>query len=193
MEIGWPMPEKPEIPELDALLVSVAGGDRHAFAELYDRAAPRLFGLVMLICRDRALAEDALQETFVEVWRKAARYDRGRGRASTWLAVIARGRAVDLMRERRRRGLGGGDGDGPGSEIAGGLVGATALESGAVELLTLIDCLARLDPRTREMVLMAYFEGLSRAELAARYAAPENTVKSWLRRGLAALRRCLEE
>jgi RNA polymerase sigma-70 factor (ECF subfamily) len=167
----------------------VAQGDKPAFSRLYTQMAPKLFGQVLRICRDRSLAEEALQEVFADVWRQADRYDPDRAPARAWLSVIARNRAIDVLRRGR-----------PGTFV-GGEAGAVAIDNeadqraatdGGVEFMTLIDCLGRLDERTREMVLMAYYEGWTREELSEQFGNPVNTIKTWLRRGLSSLRGCLE-
>ncbi|MEM7497535.1 MAG: sigma-70 family RNA polymerase sigma factor [Pseudomonadota bacterium] len=166
-----------------------ADGDRRAFATLYERAAPKLFGLCLRITRKRELAEDALQEAFVHIWREAWRYDPERGRAGAWMTVVARNRAVDLLRKRGR----GVEGRETGDEMLAVMADPSAVTDGGIDLMALARCLGRLDDRGQELVLLAYYEGWTREELAARIGAPVNSVKTWLRRGLATLRACLEE
>lgn len=170
------------------LLLGVADRDRECFRALYDRTSAKLFALVLRICRDRAMAEDALQEVYVDIWRQAGRFDPSRGTASAWTAAIARNRAVDRIRKAGRPG-------GPSTEDPNDFIErlpdpASLTEDGAA-LMTLLDCLGRLEPRTRNMILLAYYEGWTREELAAREGAPVNTVKTWLRRGLMSLRDCM--
>ncbi|MEM1383677.1 MAG: sigma-70 family RNA polymerase sigma factor [Pseudomonadota bacterium] len=172
---------------LDDLVRATARTDKAAFHRLYDAISPKLFGICLRICQERAMAEDALQDTFVEIWRNAARFDPARGSAIAWMSVIARNRAIDLLRARGRPEVPAGD-----AATLDGLAPGS-IDTANTEYLALIDCLGRLDNRTRDMVLLAYYEGWSRNELAARYESPQNTVKSWLRRGLASLRQCLEE
>jgi len=178
--------DKPE--SIEALLARVARRDRDAFAELYDRTAPKLFALVLRICRDRGLAEDALQEVYVDVWRKAGKFRAERGSAAAWLAVVARNRAIDALRRSAKPGA-------PGTEDPESFIerlpDPARLSDTDAALLTLLECLARLEERTRDMILLAYYEGWTREELAERAGAPVNTVKTWLRRGLASLRDCI--
>ena len=174
----------------EPLLLAVAGGDRAALRALYDLAAPKLFGLALRICRDRALAEDAVQEAFLDIWRKAPHFDPARGGGAGWMAVIARNRAIDIVRRQGRApGWGGG---GEGDDPLAHLSDPSAPEDGGAEAMALAECLGRLEPQPREMVVLAYVEGLSREELSARFDAPVNTIKTWLRRGLLALRSCLD-
>lgn len=172
------------------LLAAVAAADRDAFRALYDRAAPKLFGIALRICKDRELAEDALQDAFVEIWRRAGRFDPARGGADAWMAVIARNRAIDAL---RRRGAQPGGAAGPETdERLLALADPASPADGGAEYLALVQCLGRLEDREREAVLLAYYAGATRDELAGRYDAPVPTVKTWLRRALAALRACLD-
>lgn len=174
---------------LEPLLAAAAAGDRAAFRALYEAFAPKLFGVVLRICRDRPMAEDAVQETFVEIWRKASAFDPARGSAGAWMATIARNRAIDLVRRRGRApGWDAGDPD----EAFALLADPRQRADGGAEAMTLAACLGRLAETPRRMLLLAYVEGLSREELSARFDAPVNTVKTWLRRGLIALRACLD-
>jgi len=176
--------------EISDLLLTTAKGDRAAFRLLYDRVSPKLFGIALKICRDRALAEDVLQEVFTDVWRKARNFDPGRGEAGAWLAVIARNRSVDALR-RQGRGI---MGVASGSEADLNAAADPAIAGdGGVEYLTLIDCLNRLDQRQRDLILRAYYRGDSREELSRTFDTPVNTIKTWLRRGLISLKSCLDE
>jgi len=172
----------------EELLQAVAKRDRAAFHMLFRSSGPKLFGVSLRICRDRSLAEDAMQEAFVDIWRKAADFDTGRGAAMSWMSVIVRNRSIDLI---RRRGRGpqtvGGDADNAPEPVDPG-----APKDGGAERMALTQCLGELETRERELVVLAYCEGYSREELSERYDAPVNTVKTWLRRGLAALKDCLD-
>lgn len=172
--------------EVSELLRATACSDRAAFTRLYQIAAPKLFGIALRICQDRAVAEDALQEAFVEIWRKAQRFDPVRGSALGWVSVIARNRAIDLVRRHGR-----------GSDTAD-LDHAVMVPEAAQtvehheDYLSLLACLSELDERSRDAVLRAYYLGETRENLAQRFAVPTNTVKTWLRRGLASLKGCLD-
>lgn len=176
------------------LLTAIADGDKSAFRSLFDVMGPKLFAITLRICRDRAIAEDAVQDAFVEIWRKAADFDAGRGVPAAWMSVIARNKAIDQIRRRGRSVVlaSGGDRDEDGSDLIAAIVDPTQAADGGVEGMALGQCLNRLEAQQRDMVLLAYCEGLSREELSERYDAPVNTVKTWLRRGLAALKDCLE-
>ncbi|MEM6488415.1 MAG: sigma-70 family RNA polymerase sigma factor [Pseudomonadota bacterium] len=173
---------------ITAHLLAIAGGNRRSFAALYEKASPKLFGLILRITRDRGTAEDALQDTFVHIWQNAGRFDPARGPAMAWITVIARNRAVDLVRKRGRSTAG----SEVGPEPLDAMADPSAAADGGLDVLALARCLGQLDDRGQELVLLAYFEGWTREELAQRIDAPVNSVKTWLRRGLIALRACLE-
>jgi len=176
--------------DLNDLLKATALGDRAAFRLLYDRVSPKLFGITLKICRDRTVAEDVLQEVFTDIWRKASSFDPRRGEAGAWLAVIARNRSVDALRRQGRGILGLTSTGGPDVEEAADPAFA---ERGGVDTLTLVDCLNRLDQRQRDLIMRAYYRGDTREDLARAFDAPVNTVKTWLRRGLISLKKCLDE
>lgn len=176
-------------PDLRRLLVATAKSDRAAFRALYEASSAKLFAVTLRICRDRAVAEDALQDAFVEIWRKAGAYSAERGAPLAWMAVIARNRSIDLVRRRGRGPAWGGGGDE--EQALWEEADPRALEDGGAELMALRACLEGLEPSKREMILSAYMEGYSREELAERAKAPVGTIKTWLRRGLAELRQCL--
>jgi RNA polymerase sigma-70 factor (ECF subfamily) len=177
-------------PSLEALLAQVALGNRQAFGALYRGTANRLFGICMRVLTERAEAEDALQEVFTTIWRKAAQFDATRANAMTWLAMIARNKAIDRLRalpaRQSRASL----------ELAEELEDPRASPSQQVQAATdralLENCLERLEPRRRSLIRAAFFDGSTYEELAARVQAPLGSVKSWIRRGLLQLRECLE-
>lgn len=171
------------------LIAEIARGDDRALKALYDLTAPKLFGIILRIQRDRSAAEDVLQEVYLRVWQAAHTYAPEAGRPFPWLCAIARNRAIDVVRRK-------GEVQGPVSEDGedwlerladphdseGAILGRDALRA----------CLGRLDTAQRDCLVLAYCEGYSREELAARYERPVNTIKTWLHRGLASLRGCLE-
>ena len=175
--------------EPEALLQACAGGDRAALQSLYAATAPHLFGLALSILRSRELAEDIVQECFILAWRHAHTFDPGRGSAMAWLARIVRNQCFDLMRRRGR--------EAPLDDAlmqnwedpAPGPADLTALSRDARRLW---GCLNELDQGPRKSMILAYYEGLTFAEVAGRLGAPLGTVKSWIRRGLIQLRDCME-
>jgi RNA polymerase sigma-70 factor (ECF subfamily) len=173
----------------ERLLTAVARKDNDAFRRLYNLASPKLFAITLRICRDRSLAEDALQEAFTAVWRRASAFDPKRGTGMVWLAAIARNRAIDVLRRRQKDEK---TQTGVYQEDTMRLPDLEAARVDYAELDALMSCLGELDDAQRETVLLAYYEGWSRDELAKRFEMPVNTVKTRLRRGLAKLRGCLE-
>lgn len=172
------------------LLAACARQDRQAFQRLYERTAPQLLACLLRILRNRATAEDALQDVFVQVWGRAGQYERSRGSAWAWLIAIARYRAIDL---KRREGRIHAEPYADVDDLLGEDEPQDALAAlGQRATKALATCLAALQPRQRDCIVLAYQGGLSQAEVAGELGEPLGSVKSWIRRGLAALKRCLE-
>ncbi len=176
--------------EIEALIGKTSMGDRHAFSRLYDLTHAKLFGVCLRILHDRAGAEDALQETYMKIWRHAERYATKGTSPMTWLITIARNTAIDALRRRNRAGQGADmeevlamPAPGPGPEAA-----AIA----ASEAARIAGCMDELEADRRAAVRGAYLEGLSYAELAERAGVPLNTMRTWLRRSLMKLKECLQ-
>lgn len=173
--------------DIARLIASVARGEESAFDRLYDALSPQLFGVALRIVRDRAQAEDVLQEAFTRVWTRAATFDPASGDALAWLYAIVRHGAIDHIRrapparrvEERYDGW------------LENLADPRDEEGALMAAGSLRHCLGALDEVTRACIVEAYCAGLSGRELAERHARPENTIKSLLRRGLAALKTCL--
>lgn len=187
--------------ELAQLLARTALGDRAAFAALYRRSSGHLYAVVLRIQRDRALAEDVLQEVYVSVWKAAAGFDAARSQPLTWLTHVARHRAIDSLRRAQAQplaqaaaGVGASDesADDPLDQLASPAPGPLELLGRASEDRRLDGCLQRLSAPQRQSVALAFFDGLSHAEVAAQLREPLGTVKSWVRRGLQALKSCLD-
>ncbi|BAQ45070.1 MULTISPECIES: sigma-70 family RNA polymerase sigma factor [Methylobacterium] len=172
------------------LIALVATGRQDALRALYDRTAPKLFGLILRIVRDRGAAEDVLQDAYLRVWQGAAGYAPEAGRPMAWLAAIARHRAIDLVRRRGEVTMPAGEDDE--EDWLARIADPRDSEAEFLDRDALLACLGRLEPAQRDCIVLAYCEGLSREELAARYDRPVNTVKTWLHRGLASLRGCLD-
>jgi RNA polymerase sigma-70 factor (ECF subfamily) len=174
--------------DLVSLLGRVAARDRDAFATLYEATSAKLWGVVLRVLTRRDVAEDVLQEVYVKIWERAGSFDPERASPITWMATIARNRAIDEVRRRAPVSIE----DAPEAlEVAES--GPDPLEGTqqSEELRRLQECLQGLEPERREMVLLAYYTGLSRDELAQRFSHPVNTIKTWLHRSLAQLRKCL--
>jgi RNA polymerase sigma factor (sigma-70 family) len=180
--------------ELGALLARVAQGDQPAFAALYRKSAAYLYAIALRIVRERAVAEDLLQEAFVSVWHHAAAYDVARSQPMTWLAAIVRHRALDQLRRRDvdTVPLEGTDGRHPIWDAPSDAPTPLELLLAGADARAVRDCVDALDAGPKQAIALAFFHGLSHAELAAHMREPLGTVKSWVRRGLEGLRRCLE-
>ncbi|WP_353826872.1 ECF RNA polymerase sigma factor SigK [Agromyces sp. SYSU T0242] len=176
-------------PSLEDLLVRTGTGDRGAFAELYDRSAARVFGLVRRIVVDPAQAEEVAQDVFLEVWQTAPRFDPNRGAAVSWMFTLAHRRAVDRVRSSqsardRDARIGARDVDVPTDTVA---------EAAEIRLDhdRAHEALADLSDLQRECVALAYYGGLTQSEIAERLQVPLGTVKTRMRDGMARLRRSM--
>lgn len=177
------------------LLRAIAHGDRAAFASLYDRYAPGMYGVALRVTRDAADAEDVIAEAFAQAWREAARYSAERGSVAAWLVTMVRSRALDAVRRRGRQDR---LEDRASAETA---VDPVAMGSAPVrpDLATEADdrarrmreALATLPEAQREVLALAYYDGLSQAEIADRLTVPLGTVKTRTRLALAKLREAL--
>lgn len=179
--------EPSKIPDED-LLHAIARNDEAALATIYDRYRLILFGLVLRILHDREEAEDCLQEVFLQVWRRAADFDKSRGRAFTWLVTIARSRALDRLRASGSRvRLATEVAQVPHDEVGDAAEEAVQSEQGDIVRAAL----AELPEEQRRTLLLAYFEGLTQTEIAARLGDPLGTVKTRMRSGMGKLRELL--
>ncbi len=175
--------------ELAALLTRVGAGDRHAFELLYQRTAAKLMGVASRICWERGQAEEAVQETYLAIWRRAASFDPARGTAAAWLQTVARNQAVDHLRRSRA--------PAPwGLDAASDVEDPAALASDALEQqgeeARMLRCLGELADGDARLIRAGFLEGSTYAELATRTGAPLGTIKSRVRRALIKLRACLE-
>jgi RNA polymerase sigma-70 factor (ECF subfamily) len=186
--------------ELADLIARVALGDRVAFDTLYRHTSAHLLGVILRIQQDRAQAEDVLQEVYVNVWRSAQTFNPALSQATTWLNSVARNRAIDSLRRRQS------EPDtvsryqaGPDDEETDMLAHLPSDTPTPLELLeqasqahALQHCMQGLSDDQQRSLALAYFEGLTHAEVAANLGQPLGTVKSWVRRGLQVLKNCLE-
>lgn len=173
----------------EALLSLVASSDDQALAELYDRFGSVAYGLALRILRDETLAQDAVQEAFLAVWRSADRFLAERAKASTWILTLVHRRAVDLVRrEDRRRGE-------PLERAAEPAAPTTAEDEATLgfERRLVQEALAQLTPEQREALELGYYGGLTQSELAERLGEPLGTIKSRMFTGLSRLRDLLAQ
>ncbi|MFJ2484002.1 sigma-70 family RNA polymerase sigma factor [Pseudomonas sp. NPDC087598] len=174
--------------QLRQLLAQCSLGDRRAFETLYRSVGPRLHGVALRFMGRADLAEEVLQESFVRIWNNASRYEAHLSAPMTWMINITRNQAIDQLRKHRERPLSDLEQDALPDESPS----AHDQLSSAREAHALNRCLETLDGMQRQSISVAYFHGLSCTELAEHLATPLGTVKSWIRRGMERLRRCLE-
>ena len=175
--------------ELVRLLDRVAASDRLSLKALYEKTSAKLFGICLRVTGDEADAQDVLQDVFVTVWQKAGQFDRAKASPITWLSVMTRNKAIDLLRSRRAPA----EEISEAADIADSSPSAFDLVEQADDASRLARCLGALDDRARTMIRAAFFEGATYGELAGREGVPLPTMKSWIRRGLLRLRECLEQ
>jgi RNA polymerase sigma-70 factor (ECF subfamily) len=179
-------------PQTDAedaeLLRAVARGDEPSFARVYDRYSPILLGLLLRILRSRAEAEDILQEVFLQVWQQARSFDPDRGRAFTWLVTLARSRAIDRLRasDSRERAAQRSTEEAP-PPVAPARDWADEEAIRAERAAAVRSALEELPEEQRQVLVLAYLEGMSQSEIAAAKNQPLGTVKTRTRSGLKRL------
>ena len=174
--------------ELAELVRRVANRDSSALREVYERTSAKLYGICLRVLGSEGEAQDVLQEVYVTVWNKAAQFDAGKASAITWLAVIARNKAIDAARAKRLPA----DGVEAASEVPDDSPSALDVLEVEQDAARLADCLEQLEERARDMIRRAFFDGMTYPELATQEGVPLPTVKSWIRRGLLRLRGCME-
>jgi RNA polymerase sigma-70 factor (ECF subfamily) len=173
---------------LEKLIAATAAEDQAAFAALYDTTKRKLFGVALTVLRRRDLAEDVLQEAYIRIWRNASRFDPARGAAMTWMATIVRNLAIDVKRSPAAAAT---------DDTALMVIpfnGRSALDEveATDNARRLRHAIQALDPLKRKLVVAAYIQGQSREQLAERFGAPVNTIKTWLRRAVLDMRATLE-
>jgi RNA polymerase sigma factor (sigma-70 family) len=176
--------------ELVRLLQATARGDREAFARLYELTAPKLLGAGVHMLKRRELAEDVLQDLFVKIWHRASDYQAERGGVLTWLYSIQRYLALDKLRAQR-----------PTDTLDEGMSDTLAFDGPDPSTMVMSGdmaarvhkCLDTLTDAQRRCVTLSFFEGLTHTELTQKLQQPLGTVKSWIRRGLLGLQKCLEQ
>lgn len=175
--------------QLNLLLHHVSNGDRSAFADVYERTSAKIYGVCLRVLGNESDAQDVLQDVYVTVWRKAALFDPAKAAAITWLAVIARNKAIDRSRRRELAT----DDLSAAEHVGDDRPSAFEIVQGAEDATRLRHCLDELEEQPRAMIRAAFFQGSTYPELAAREGVPLGTMKSWIRRGLQRLRGCLEQ
>jgi RNA polymerase sigma-70 factor (ECF subfamily) len=174
--------------ELEQLLARTALKDRAAFARLYEATRAKLFGVSLRIVRERPLAEEVLQDSFVNIWNHAADYARAKSAPLTWMTAIVRNRSLDIVRRSREE-----------PDIDDELTRSLADPGAApqrraeerAEAHSIRDCIGELEGDQRQAIALAFFHGLTHSELAGHLRRPIGTVKTHIRRGLLRLKDCL--
>lgn len=168
-------------------LQATAQGDKNAFAQLYKATSGKLFAVSLQLLRRRDWAEDVLQDAFVRIWHNAADYHTDKGTVMTWMISITRYRALDLIKTRQFKA--------EHIELDPDwtpLADEGESRSLATEKVKLDDCMSGLEAEHRQSIYLAFVNGLTHQEITSHTGAPLGSVKSWIRRGLARLKRCLE-
>ena len=170
--------------ELAQLLQKCAAQDTAAFRTLYDKTSPIVFARLLRMLRRRPVAEEVLQDVYVRIWQRASQFEAHRGRALAWMVTIARYCAIDLMRRERMTLVS--------DDSLGEIADDSATEDGGLEKPNNFDhCIEQLNDNTRKCLTLAFVEGRSHDEIARLTTNPLGSVKSWIRRGLLALKECL--
>ncbi len=174
--------------ELVWLMAGVARGDQDAFAHLYASTRMKIYGVVLRILRRKDLAEQATVETYLRVWRRAREFDPAGAAPITWMVGIARNHAIDLVRKSAAP-----IEEEPLAIDAGADIPEPVLKREMTEeLKRLLACMGNLDEEGRRLLLLVYYSGWTREQLAAKSDKPVDAIKTWLRRSLAQIRECLE-
>lgn len=171
----------------EAMLVATAGGDQEAFARLYDRFAPRVFGLVRKVVRDPGLSQDTMQEVMTELWRTSPRFDPDKGNAVSWILTLAHRRAVDAVR-REQSARDRADTVGRQEDAARPFDDVSEAVTMADEHSQIRKALDALTDLQRQAIELAYFQGMTYREVAENLGVPLGTIKTRMRDGMIRLR-----
>ena len=186
----------PDNEDLARWLARVALGDRRAFEQLYRATCSYLMAVAWRVLQRRQLAEEVLQDAFVKVWHSAGAYDARLGVPMTWLINIVRNRAIDVRRARATATVEAPDemedGDDPAHDQPGIGAGPEAWLEASIKKARVEGCMGQLTAAQRQALALAYYQGMSHAEVAEALNAPLGTAKAWVRRGLTYLKNCLE-
>ncbi len=177
--------------KMNELLIKVSLSDRKAFSELYNLSSSKLFAISFRILKEKSLAEDVLQESFLQVWNKASRYDVKKSLAMTWMGTIVRNKSIDLIRKRHK--------DEYNIELDESLIDS---EDASIDpenlaitnsmLKDVSDCMAYSKNEYNKVIIMAYLEGYSHQQIATKIGKPIGTIKTWISRGVDKLKKCLK-
>lgn len=174
--------------EIEKMIIRCSLGEQKAFTELYKATSAKLFGILLRVLDNRADAEEALQEVYIKIWNNASRFAVRNQSPMSWLIVIARNHAIDMLRARKPIAV----------EIEEAFEVEDEKKNPEEQALNTSEgrkierCLSELDDKKAKAVRQAYIEGYSYNELASLFEVPINTMRTWLRRSLASLKECLE-
>ena len=174
--------------ELIELLAAVAQGDVAAFEQFYGATRAKLYGVLLRILRRPELADEVMQEAYLKIWKAAGAFDPTLASPITWMVAMARNRAIDIVRKKPELSLEDGS---EALNVAADTPPPLARREMTEELKRLLSCLGKLDPEKQRIVLLAYYSGWSRDQLAKKLDIPVNTIKTWLRRSLLEIRGCM--
>jgi RNA polymerase sigma-70 factor (ECF subfamily) len=174
--------------ELIWLLAATAKGDADAFERLYLATRSKLYGVTLRILRRTDLAEEVMQESYVKVWRNAGDFNPRLGSPITWMVAIARNGAFDVLRKKNESSI---EDEPKAIDTPAESRDPLAPREMTEELKRLVACMGALEEEHRRVVLLAYYKGWSREQLATKFDKPVNTIKTWLRRGLIQIRECM--
>lgn len=176
---------------INSLLQKAGAGDQGAFHEFYQEVSPKILGLLMRMLGDRFVAEDILQEAMVQAWNRSADFDPSIASAATWVATIARHKAIDQLRKTGRYSRMLNEDD---KNIASVFSLDQLQSEGSESSLTqarLVNCFGKLSSDTSNCILLAYIDGFTFSEIAGKLGRSLGTVKSWIRRGMTRLQECM--
>ncbi len=173
---------------VDDALRACATGDELALKRIYDAESARMLGVAQRLLKRRALAEEAVQDAFVLIWRHAARFDPERGSGLTWIYAILRNRSLSILRDEKRIET---SEDPVAEEMASDDDDPETIMSKLSDAKALRACLETLPAQRRGIVLLAFVQGLTHGEIAGKLSLPIGTVKTWIRRSLMTLKTCL--
>ena len=165
-----------------SLLYDTSQGDKHAFSTLYQQTSGKLFAISLNMLSNRAHAEEVLQDAFIKIWHNASEYNASKGTVISWMISIVRYRSLDALRYnkvRKEQTMGDDDFD------------IQSVDVNYDENTKLVNCIEQLEPQQKQAIHLAYYKGLRHSELVDHIESPLGTVKSWIRRGLTQLQRCL--
>jgi RNA polymerase sigma-70 factor (ECF subfamily) len=183
---GLPSADPKQVPPDASLIAAIRSGEQSAMAALYDRYSSIVYSVALRVLSDTGAAEDVLQDVFLQLWRNPGSFDSSRGALGAWLAVIARNRAIDALRKRR-----------PESDVEDVVLSVEPDLAGEADRTRAAEkvrgALGSMPPAQRTALEMAYFEGLTHTEIAAKTGEPLGTIKTRIRAGLTALRKAFQE